>query len=474
VSEVLEIFLFSVRDGYIQVSAFVAGTVLIFSLIQYRSRGALLQKLYDNRRVQPLVGALMGLTPGCGGAIVMMPLYVRGTVSFGTVVSTLAATAGDSAFVILALAPEAALYVYAIAFVGAVAFGYAVDRFGLGVNWMDRALSRWGSARESGEARSAELGGAGAVPAMAGASSGEESAYAYSTYQRPQGAAEPLLYSRSGNGLRWSEEPTWSGGSGEAGSTSESFGWGANPAHDYEGARPAHSHPSGPDKFHPVLTPMSRAAHWVWWAAAALALALGIAYLAKGAPEVAFAAGLSFPGLFTIVGLTGTTLSFFLYFVGRHYIGEGQIGKARDSFSSITDTLQHAAMETSFVTVWVLAAYLVYEYPVGLLNLDIAAIAAGAGVLAPIAGAAIGLIPGCGPQIVLAGAYAQGAVPVSALAANAVSQDGDALFPLLAIDKKAALIATIYTVIPALVIGVLMHYLWEPLLGLSQFGFGVL
>jgi hypothetical protein len=219
---------------------------------------------------------------------------------------------------------------------------------------------------------------------------------------------------------------------------------------------------------------VSRAAHWVWWAAAALALALGIAYLAKGAPEVAFAAGLSFPGLFTIVGLTGTTLSFFLYFVGRHYIGEGQIGKARESFSSVTDTLQHAAMETSFVTVWVLAAYLVYEYPVGLLNLDVAAIAAGAGVLAPIAGAAIGLIPGCGPQIVLAGAYAQGAIPVSALAANAVSQDGDALFPLLAIDKKAALIATIYTVIPALVIGVLMHYLWEPLLGLSQFGFGVL
>jgi hypothetical protein len=223
-----------------------------------------------------------------------------------------------------------------------------------------------------------------------------------------------------------------------------------------------------------VLTPLSRIAHWLWWVAALFALGLGITYLAAGAPKVPLTVGLSFPGMFTVVGISGTTLSFFLYFIGRHYIGEGQIGRARDRFSSVTDTLQHAAMETSFVTVWVLAAYLVYELPVGLFNLDIAAIAASAGVLAPIAGAAIGLIPGCGPQIVLAGAYAEGAIPVSALAANAVSQDGDALFPLLAIDKKAALIATIYTVIPALIVGLLMHYLWEPILRLSSFGFGVL
>jgi hypothetical protein len=131
-------------------------------------------------------------------------------------------------------------------------------------------------------------------------------------------------------------------------------------------------------------------------------------------------------------------------------------------------------METSFVTVWVLVAYLVYEYPVAIFNLDIGAIAASAGVLAPIAGAAIGLIPGCGPQIVLAGAYAQGAIPISALAANAVSQDGDALFPLIAIDKKGAIIATIYTAIPALIVGLALYFLWEPVFGLPAFGFGTL
>jgi hypothetical protein len=59
--------------------------------------------------------------------------------------------------------------------------------------------------------------------------------------------------------------------------------------------------------------------------------------------------------------------------------------------------------------------------------------------------------------------------PFSALTANAISQDGDALFPLIAIDKKAAVIASIYTTIPALVVGIALHLAFGPL-----FGFGVL
>jgi hypothetical protein len=127
-------------------------------------------------------------------------------------------------------------------------------------------------------------------------------------------------------------------------------------------------------------------------------------------------------------------------------------------------------METSMVTVWVIGAYLAYEYGVVVFALDIGALAAAAGVLAPIAGAALGLIPGCAPQIVFAGLYAEGAIPFSALTANAISQDGDALFPLMAIDMKAAIIATIYTTIPALLTGILVYYFWP----FADFGFGVI
>ena len=402
-SELVEIFVLSVRDSYLQVSAFVAVTVLGFSYVQYRTRGKLTAKLGDNSRIQPLVGALLGLTPGCGGAIVMMPLYIRGTVSFGTVVATLIATAGDSAFVVLALAPEAALYSYGITFVTAVVFGYAIDRFGLGVGRVDRAVSQ---------------------------------------LSRPM---------------------TDGGGSGSV------IGRSSNPAHEYAGPSPGRTHDTGPDRYSPVLTPLSHALHAVWWLAAAAGFVIGTLFLLRGAPELPLVADGSFAGLFTVVGLTGTTLSGYLYVVGRHYIGEGEIGRPRESFASLYGTLQHAAMETSFVTVWVVAAYLLYEYPVALFSLDIAAVAAAAGVFAPIGGALLGVIPGCGPQIVLASAYAQGGIPFSALTANAISQDGDALFPLLAIDVKAAVVASIYTTVPALLVGIGLHVFWGPL-----FGFGVL
>ena len=404
-SEILEIFLVSVRDGFLQVSAFVAVTVLLFSYVQYRTGGRLVDAIEDHERAQPLIGALMGLTPGCGGAIVMMPLYVRGSISFGTVVATLVATAGDSVFVIIALAPEAGLYAYATALVAGTLFGYAIDRFGLGVGRVDAAVSEVSRATSTAASR---------VPTGSGVHHYEEAA----AESAEEAATDGEPASREATGALWH---------------------------------------------------LSNAALWGWWVAAAAGLVIGVVYLARGAPDIALTLGPNFAGAFTVVGLVGTTLSFYLYFVGRHHLGHGAIGEAEDTFENARETLLHASMETSFVTVWVIAAYLLYEYGIVFTGVDVAAAAAAAGVLAPIGGALIGVIPGCGPQIVLATAYAEGAIPFSALTANAISQDGDALFPLLAIDKTAAIVASIYTTIPALLVGVGMHLLYGPM-----FGFGVL
>lgn len=401
--ELWNIFVTSVRDGFVQVSAFVAITVLVFSYVQYRTDGRFVEWLESSRRAQPVVGALMGLTPGCGGAIVMMPLYIRGSVSFGTVVATLIATAGDSAFVVLALAPEAGVYAYGIGFVAGVLSGYAVDRVGLGVDRVDQAVSR----------------------------------------------------------LR---HTATDGGAPHSSSASPGVG---SQVHHYEDAAGCEIETETDES--PVLKRLSEGALALWWVVAIGALVTGITYLSRGAPDVTVVADVSFAGAFTVFGITGTVLSFYLYFVGRRYIGHGHIGHAKDTFASVYETLTHAAMETSFVTVWVLAAYLLYSYSVTLFSLDIGAIAAAAGLLAPIAGAALGLIPGCGPQIVLATAYSEGAIPFSALTANSISQDGDALFPLIAMDKKAAIIASIYTTFPALIVGITLHLLFGPM-----FGFGVL
>ncbi|WP_049987001.1 putative manganese transporter [Halobellus rufus] len=400
---VWEIFVFSVRDGFVQVSAFVAVTVLLFGYVQYRTGGRLVSFLENNERLQPIAGALLGLTPGCGGAIIAMPLYIRGTISFGTVVATLAATAGDAAFVIIALAPEAAVYAYGLAFVSAILFGYAIDGWGLGIGRVDRAVDRLSRpVTDGGFATRNVAEGGPSVPIADADSCGHT----------PNDGA-------TANGL---------------------------------------------------LMTVTHGVHVVWWFVAIAGAVAGVLYLARGAPDVPLQFGPTFFGLFTVAGLTGTVLSFYLHFVGRRYIGTGGSGRIRENFASAYETFQHAAMETSMVTVWVIGAYLLYEYGIVVFNLDIAALAAAAGVLAPIAGAALGLIPGCAPQIVFAGLYAEGAIPFSALTANAISQDGDALFPLMAIDMKAAIIATIYTTIPALITGVLVYYFWP----FADFGFGVL
>ena len=81
------------------------------------------------------------------------------------------------------------------------------------------------------------------------------------------------------------------------------------------------------------------------------------------------------------------------------------------------------------------------------------------GFLVVIGAVIIGLIPGCGPQILLAAIYISGGIPFSALVANAICNDGDALFPLLVLSKKSALLVTLYNVIPALLIGGFLYLL---------------
>jgi len=414
--EALDILVFSVRDGFVQVSAFVAVTVLLFSYVQYRTGGRVVTYLENNERMQPLAGALLGLTPGCGGAIIAMPLYIRGTVSFGTVVAALAATAGDSAFVILALAPEAALYAYGLAFVSAVLFGYAIDLYGLGIGRVDRAVDRISRPMtDGGFATTSVADGGPSIPDYA---------------------------------------------------MDDDHGH----HHDHDHGGGAGSESGLVAAVAPAMRRVSHGVHVLWWVVAAGGLVAGVTYLARGAPEVPLAFGPTFFGLFTVAGLSGTVMSFYLHFVGRRFIGEGEAGRIREEFGSAYETFQHAAMETSMVTVWVIGAYLLYEYGIVVFSLDIGALAAAAGVLAPVGGALLGLVPGCAPQIVFAGIYAEGGIPFSALTANAISQDGDALFPLMAIDMKAAVVATIYTTIPALIVGVAIYYLWP----FASFGFGVL
>ena len=111
-----------------------------------------------------------------------------------------------------------------------------------------------------------------------------------------------------------------------------------------------------------------------------------------------------------------------------------------------------ATEETSFVTAWVIVAYLAYEYAYAFFGLDLVGLAEAAWIFIPLLAILIGFVPGCGPQILVTTLYLNGIIPFAALIGNAISNDGDALFPAIALTPRMAVVATLYSAIPALII----------------------
>ena len=110
-------------------------------------------------------------------------------------------------------------------------------------------------------------------------------------------------------------------------------------------------------------------------------------------------------------------------------------------------------VDTNFVTTWVIMAFFGYELIVFALGADVSVLFGSWALLMPLMGVLVGFVPGCGPQIVVTSLYLAGAVPLSAQLANAISNDGDALFPAIALGPRAAILATLYSGIPALAVG---------------------
>ena len=59
-------------------------------------------------------------------------------------------------------------------------------------------------------------------------------------------------------------------------------------------------------------------------------------------------------------------------------------------------------------------------------------------------------------QIIAITAYVEGIISFPALVSNAISQDGDALFPLLVRHRTASLWATFHTLLPGLLFGFIL------------------
>lgn len=163
--------------------------------------------------------------------------------------------------------------------------------------------------------------------------------------------------------------------------------------------------------------------------------------------------------IYDLSGFLGTTLCILYTLLSKKMIKGSDFDKTESKLNSIFETLIHTAEEVAFLVTWVFIAFLGYEillkYIGGETVLEV--VLNNSGFLVIVGAVLIGLIPGCGPQILLAAIYISGGIPFSALVANAICNDGDALFPLLALSKRSALLVTVYNVIPALIVGGVLY-----------------
>ncbi|CAH0526092.1 putative manganese transporter [Vibrio hippocampi] len=194
---------------------------------------------------------------------------------------------------------------------------------------------------------------------------------------------------------------------------------------------------------------------WRWIMLPTLAVAL------LGSFQVDVNALLSLPEM--TIEWAGTVMivgSMLLWSLTRE-IKDYQSTVSEDNKPLASHPFQKAAQDTNFITAWVIVGFLAFELITHFAQINITQSLSGWGIWMPFLGMMVGLLPGCGPQILVTSLYLSGAVPMSAQLSNAISNDGDALFPAIAMAPKAALVATFYSALPALVVGYGYYWIFE-------------
>ena len=362
-AESFSVLLQVLSDAYIAVSVFVAFTLAIFYTLEsvFAVDTKSLLKRYSHLQVP--IAAVLGALPGCGGAIIVVTQYVRGRISFGSVVAVLTSTMGDAAFLLLAQAPNIGLLVMGVGIVIGTISGYVID-----------------------------------------AIHGQD-------YMRPK------------------EEDV---------SRAKCL--------DDNGVQPLHV--NGFDLF--------------WLALIGPGFVLGI----LGAFQVesfGFISADMHGDIALYLGAVGAVLSSAMWIYSavmrEHKKGEFYGASHNIHMSSEKDHPVHRVIQdTNFVTTWVVFAFFLFEMTIHMTAIDLAALFSGVALFLPAIAILIGFIPGCGPQILVTATYLSGSIPLSAQLGNAISNDGDALFPAIALAPKAAVVATLYSALPAFIVA--YGYMW--------------
>ena len=348
----------AISEAYLQVSTFVAATLLVFFSLEKLFKFDLTESLAGAGRWQVPLAAALGALPGCGGAIIVVTRYVSGKLSFGSVLATLTATMGDAAFLLLAKEPITGLFIIVLGFSVGVVTGLFTD-------WLHGP-----------------------------------------DFMRPNESDKPVL------------------------------------------TEPLSPEPEENSDL------SSRFLDNLWMILILPGIGMGVALAMQYELDALLAfGGIETPATFW--GFAGGMLCLLMWGLPRLIPG------LPTNSTTTNGTIRRTISDTNFVTSWVVFAFLLFELTVHFLDFDLSNLFSSVAALTPLIAVLIGFLPGCGPQIVVTTLYLSGFVPLSAQIGNAISNDGDALFPAIALAPKAAIVATLYSAIPALILAYGWYFLAE-------------
>ena len=385
-------------------SVLITGIVIIMMMMiesfNLESHSRFFNRVKGSSFRQVLLAALLGSIPGCIGGFATVSLYSRRLLSFGALTAMMIASAGDEAFVMLAMMPDKALWIFALLFVIAVFSGIAID-------WIMKSRNIVGCHPERSEGSGSE--------------------------QRKTVTDSSLPLRMTAQQIKMTPQqigPT-AGGKEDAMEEKKEATTG--------GKEDAMAEKDGQDTERRSLT----------WQRLVLtgAIALFAIALAAGWMEHDHAVPETGQIHLNLLSEWWMNLIFAILCIVMVVI----MCFRSDSF--IKETLWHHVLQKHLPNIfaWTFGVLLA----IGLLSeyIDLNTWVSDNPALMILLAVAIGIIPESGPHLIFVTLYASGLVPLPVLLASSISQDGHSSLPLLAEDKKSFAYAKLLNCLIALIVG---------------------
>lgn len=122
----LDLFLDVLRNSFL-ITGLVIIMMLMIEYLNIHSEGKWFGRLRQHRFGQVVLGAGLGIIPGCMGGFAAVSMYSHKLLSFGALIAMMIASSGDEAFIMLAMIPKEALLLGVVLFAVALLTGWIVD-----------------------------------------------------------------------------------------------------------------------------------------------------------------------------------------------------------------------------------------------------------------------------------------------------------------------------------------------------------